>query len=968
MNRKQRVKMIVRILLMPFTRKPFDRQDLLLEYAKACQSLRDHKGPYSKLIRKSEKARNVLVNSLVPEVQPDRLGEVAQLLEKFYPSIELTKYLDAASGEGLEGYYFNVLLNLSTELITLRDGKVSIKMWETPNSRDEFFPDSSGLYKVELWSEISRVLTPDVLIAAYFVRCGIEDVQYLRCLPDNIFLSDTIFSQISRKGLAETHLHLSAGMSYQSVWEAVTDPSAQLLMPQSGLSTYQKQQRQEQAEHGELIIVGWLRLIMAKFLETVRDGESNEDIVSFYTNDISSLANTLEHKILNFILHGEPHCAHELLSELIDESDLYSTILRERFHVTSETGELDILSRGLYCRYRGLQTAPETLLLFFALDHIQKFPEHSGFQRIFLCYLRIKNEYFSHKMQSMGMSGLTFFRDYFAEATSALSMRRDRDAEKRKLAYQAAFRTQFHCTDLEKLEVKLAPPSLSNKEENGGVVEYRFAIIDQLIEVLDAFQTVLEESRSNQSADEHVPTLGLVYHLIRGNIHHPPGDMCWLVETPSGPGDIVSTIRRQSTSFVEGLQYLLLRVPHLSEYVVGLDVASEELYAEPWVYAPVYRKARNRYNTYPIQLGTGRFMQNIGFTYHVGEDYHHVISGLRHIDEVLTYFGYKAGDRLGHGMALQVDLAEWAHNNEVTVLPKMEYLENLLWLWSLCSEDPSHLLKYLPSLEKEIMELASELYCNVKGLNPHVLWSAYKRKFLNLDEHFCRQMESLYLLPAASSGYRSNPQMLSSQRSFCSRVLQNAQDSDCPLSCGDFIWDADKLLLTHYCPVYEHCYQQPHFVSTDEDKLALYQAVQEHMRQKVQHMGVYVETNPTSNLLIGDIRSLQEYPIDTLNDRLLREKSRTAVLISVNSDDPLIFTTNVENELALVYHILLYRGMAREQVIAWIDKVREYGLNSSFIRSIKGKQRQKDELRQIIGCLKQLRKELMEGCELEWSP
>lgn len=140
------------------------------------------------------------------------------------------------------------------------------------------------------------------------------------------------------------------------------------------------------------------------------------------------------------------------------------------------------------------------------------------------------------------------------------------------------------------------------------------------------------------------------------------------------------------------------------------------------------------------------------------------------------------------------------------------------------------------------------------------------------------------------------------------------------------------------------------------------------MRQKVQHMGVYVETNPTSNLLIGDIRSLQEYPIDTLNDRLLREKSRTAVLISVNSDDPLIFTTNVENELALVYHILLYRGMAREQVIAWIDKVREYGLNSSFIRSIKGKQRQKDELRQIIGCLKQLRKELMEGCELEWSP
>lgn len=967
MNRKQRVKMIVQILLMPFTRNPFDRQDLLLKYAKTCQNLQDHKGPYSTLIRNNEKARNMLINSLVPDIQPDRLGEVAQLLEKFYPSIELTKYLDVTRGEGLEGYYFNVLLNLSTELITLRDGKVSIKMWETPNSRDEFFPDSSGLYKVELWSEISRVVTPDVLIAAYFVRCGIENVQYLRCLPDNIFLSDTIFSQISRKGLAETHLHLSAGMSYQSVWEAVTDLSAQRLIPQSGLSAYQKQQRQEQTEHGELIIVGWLRLIIAKYLEAVRKSESDEDITSFYMNDTSLLPNVLEYKILNFILHGKSHSTQELLADLMAESDHYSAILRDRFHVTLETSELDILSRGLYCHYRGLQTAPETLLLFFALGHIQKFPEHSGFQRIFLCYLRIKNEYFSHKMQSTGMSGLTFFREYFAKATSSLYIRRDRDAEKRKLAYQAAFRTQFHCTDLEKLEVKLAPPSLANNEANGGVLEYRFAIIDQLIEVLDAFQTVLDESRSNQSVDEHVPTLGLVYHLIRGNIHRPPGDMCWLVESSSGPGDIISTIRRQSISFVEGLQYLLRMVPHLSEYVVGLDVASEELYAEPWVYAPVYRKARNRYNTYPIQLGTGNFVQNIGFTYHVGEDYHHVISGLRHIDEVLTYFGYKAGDRLGHGLALQVDLEEWAHNNEVTVLPKMEYLEDLLWLWSLCSEAPSHLLKYMPGLEKEIMELASELYCNVKGLNPHILCSAYKRKFLDLDEHFCRQMESLYLLPTKSSRLHSTPHRLSSQRSFCARVWQDSQALDCPMTSGDLIWDEHKLLLTHYCPVYEHCYQQPHFVFTNADKLALYQVVQEHMRQKVQHMGVYVETNPTSNLLIGDIRSLQEYPIDTLNDRQLQEIGHTAVLISVNSDDPLIFTTNVENELALVYHILLYRGIAREQVIAWIDKVRKYGLNSSFIRSAKGKQRQKEELGEIIDCLKQLRKELMEGCGLDWN-
>lgn len=955
--------MIVQVLLSPFTRDPFLDQDLLLNYIHAYRRLRDHQGLYRDLVRGCEQARKDLNNSLAKEIKPDRLSELGELREMFYPAGKLAEHLDKTNGNRLEEYYFKTLLRLSAELITLRDGRISIKTWDTFRSMEEFFPDSSGLYRVELWNEISRVITPDVLIAGYFVQCGIEDVRYLQRLPDNIFLSDSLFSRISRRGLAETHLHLSAGMSYQAVWEAVTDPAAQRLPPKKGPSTYQKKQRQEQNAFHGLLVAGWLRLIMAIYLKD--PNSTNMDILQCYLLRSNSSEDTLGLRVLRFVLDSSgEESLMALLSNLAEQNDRCQTVLLQQFGVDPKGDDLDVLLRGPYHHYHSLQTAPELLLLFFSLDHIQHFPQHTNFQRVLLCYLRIKNGYFSHKLQSMGMSGLTFFRTYFSEAVSSLSIRRGEDAQKRQLAYQAAFRNQLHCTDLEKLEVKLSPPCLQREDPTTGQGEYRIAIANQLIEIFTAYCTVLQGDRIDQDGMTHTPTLGLVYHLLRGNTYDLPADSCWVLKTPAGPGDVVSTIRRRSICFVEGLQYLLQHIPSLSEYVVGLDVASEELYAEPWVYAPVYHRARNRYSTYPVQLETGRLMQNLGFTYHVGEDYHHVVSGLRHIDEVLTHFGYKAGDRLGHGMALQVDLAEWVHNNEVVSIPTIEYMENLLWLWSLCNADSKNLLEYLPGLEREIMELAGSLYCNVKGLTPYMLWAAYQKKFQELDNDFCSQMEQVYFQSEQDLYHTSESWSYPFQRSFCARVWHKSSDGLCKLPQIDSIWDSDKLLLTYYCPSYEYHYRKPYFAFTGPDKLPLYQAVQAHMRHKVQQMGVYLETNPTSNLLIGDIYGLLEYPITELNDHLLHERTSAALLISVNSDDPLLFNTNIENELALVYHMLVYQGIAREQVIGWIDKVRQYGMDSSFIRTVKSRQQQLQELDQIIQRLSQLRKELIEKGEV----
>lgn len=49
-----------------------------------------------------------------------------------------------------------------------------------------------------------------------------------------------------------------------------------------------------------------------------------------------------------------------------------------------------------------------------------------------------------------------------------------------------------------------------------------------------------------------------------------------------------------------------------------------------------------------------------------------------------------------------------------------------------------------------------------------------------------------------------------------------------------------------------------------------------------------------------------------------------------------------------IYHVLLSKGYSRERVIEWIDKVREYGLNSSFIKEVRTKKELLKELKIML--------------------
>ena len=108
------------------------------------------------------------------------------------------------------------------------------------------------------------------------------------------------------------------------------------------------------------------------------------------------------------------------------------------------------------------------------------------------------------------------------------------------------------------------------------------------------------------------------------------------------------------------------------------------------VFAQAFRYLRGHRWSYITAEGTKNLSQ-LYSTYHVGEDFLDLADGLRAIDEAILFLCLGSGDRLGHALALGIDADEWyASKNYRIVLPKQDYLDNLVWVYHKLSEFNIH--------------------------------------------------------------------------------------------------------------------------------------------------------------------------------------------------------------------------------------------------------------------------------------
>lgn len=995
MRKNQKLDIIVRTLALPFTNFDFFSQDLFCKKAACLEKMQN--GCKNRTLLKEEhlELQTKIMSHMASITQVERLDDISQLINMFYADTDLVPEIKSQGGSiSIDSYYFKKLFAISRSLVTLRNGRIAIRMWVN-DTKDELFNEFSGLSKLEIWSTLARIVTPDVFIAAYFVDARLDNINYLSNVSDNLFLCDIPLAKILEKGIAETHLHMNAGMSYLSLWENVSD-FTRLNVPKSERKMKSEHfLKKEFRDFPTLFLAGLLRLLMADYMQKQESQSKFCDMLDFFKvrlSENSSLQKRRTQRIVQkalSIVMMEGHSEErkqtivQLYQEFYKERSENISNFKKIYNIQDNDSVFDLLGRGVYQDYAHLNTSYEIIFLYKALSFIQKKADRPQFMHILLQYLRLKNDYFKDKMQSVRIKGLRYFQEFYNRASDAPYANSYGGNPIKEAIYLSIFKDQGKCLNLKKLELKISPKypvqivSLA-KPDKLKLLEIKRSISKQLLEIFSAYLRYFNEVYSRYSnimnkntmmtSDElqenyldelqerkaiSFPTIGLVYHFIKwDDMDRYLGDNCWV--SPPNVTNLSSNntqmMRKRYMEFWDALNEMIRDIPFLGEYIVGIDAASDELSAEPWVFAPVYRYVRNRNNTYPVQLENNQRLQTIGLTYHVGEDYRHVLSGLRYIYEVLTYFGFKAGDRIGHALALQVNIRSWVITNEVIAMPVGEYLENLLWHWYLESQFPEIKNCSSLNLEKKIMDTAKKIYENITGLTPYVLWKAYTHKFEGLDNERIERMKKYYRLEESSQTLCQNQSQNQGPplgRCFCKlyherQVMKGFSDS---------IWDEEKLLLTHFCPIYVHHYSKPMFVRTSEDEIALLMKIQEHLKIKIQQAGIYVETNPTSNATIGDMDSLFEHPITTINSKELNNEVNSNVLLSINSDDPLVFNTIVENEIANVYHMLINQSYSREDILSWIDKVRQNGIDSSFVKLVKKPSLQMREIKTIINYL-----------------
>ena len=335
-----------------------------------------------------------------------------------------------------------------------------------------------------------------------------------------------------------------------------------------------------------------------------------------------------------------------------------------------------------------------------------------------------------------------------------------------------------------------------------------------------------------------------------------------------------SDLRKELSKKGRVLKSIMSGKSEFSKKIVAVDAAANELDAPPEVFAPLFRDLKKE-----------KLIHHV--TYHAGEDFYHILSGLRAIYEAMYFLDMKHGDRIGHAAAAGTDVKTWADivGNEL-YMPQGIYMDDLIFAYHFINDEKIECLYHaLPFLTQKIERLFLGIY----------------------KKHF-----PVSLLVGAWENRWYNPELLcDTQKKTLSGVAWNNTFTEIP--------DQEFEILSMYNESkYREIYDKPCWIKIDEffsaDELVL---LQQKLLAYMHRKEIIIEALPTSNLRIGYHRSLKSHQLFKWYE--WKKDEHPIPPIVLGTDDPGVFETNIYNEYALVYCYLVYeKEMPREDVMKYI--------------------------------------------------
>ncbi|MDA8269128.1 MAG: hypothetical protein M0013_12320 [Actinomycetota bacterium] len=350
--------------------------------------------------------------------------------------------------------------------------------------------------------------------------------------------------------------------------------------------------------------------------------------------------------------------------------------------------------------------------------------------------------------------------------------------------------------------------------------------------------------------------------------------------------------------------------PGCLRWIRAIDVCTDERAVPTWVLAPLFRYVRGAGDRAAAWLSAhGRqpltersrpqaLDLRLRVTAHAGEDFVHLMSGLRRVDEALRLLCVRTGDRLGHAVALGTDPESWAQHTGLTRLPAEERLLDLLWEWerTVAGEIVGLPSDRFPFLKNEITRLGAVIFegiPNIKTLRLTVSGLSDAFRLLTTDAGLLALGFPGNVPPVTPTHDRNDsPTGISHQ--LAQHYLRDA---------GTFV---RSRMLVEVDP-------------TASGEIQTMAALQRDLVRRVSTAGVAVEVNPSSNLFIGNLGDLEHHPVWRLAPPDA-SPGDCHVDVVIGSDDPDVFATTLPDDLQRMADVLIAAGRGSANATAWVER------------------------------------------------
>ena len=321
----------------------------------------------------------------------------------------------------------------------------------------------------------------------------------------------------------------------------------------------------------------------------------------------------------------------------------------------------------------------------------------------------------------------------------------------------------------------------------------------------------------------------------------------------------------------------------------GVDVCGVEEDQPLWVSADTLRRVR-QYSRIVAAKRPGLRLEPLRLTAHVGEEFRSLTSGMRAVAEPFLWKLVERGDRIGHGLALTLDPDEWfdRHRGEVLVVKRFDRLLDLAFLAVYARKPNDRQREWLREQigsTVEALGFASESSMEADQVN--VVETA-KRLWRSLGARSTRRLltADTYIGDAGASHPRHHEAWV--HRYLWQRCVQRraAEKVRIPVP----VEDVNDIGEDGKAAVEDLCHER-----------ALLRQAHRTLLGEVAYWQVCIESNPSSNLVVGSLDSVAAQ--DFLARRPTQEiEERGATLTwTISTDDPITFSTTLADEYAYAW-------------------------------------------------------------------